>query len=703
MPIARDEQGNEVELINGQWVPREKPSAVDSFLRGGDQFASGVFRGMLETPTAIIDSMTQNPLTPFGAPTAIRNLIERSIGAEETPTPNLTNIMREGLTDVVGLPEPETPLDQGLQRAGFSLGATVLPTGAMVRGAGLPGAIRNPASLFSQTLGGIAQNPARFAAGDLGLATAGGAGAATAQHLAPGSPTAEMLGEIAPVLGLTGAAALTRGTLRGFTPAARDAANPGSFAGRVAAAGAADAPLSVGQAVPEGRRAITAIENLMAKIPGGVTPFSRARIHQQGALGRSVARVARRLSKKGGQFDGGVALQVGVDDFADGFRARQGQLYDDLDQFIAPDSAVRIDNFRSTIDDIATPLEGAEPLSNILQSPKLRALKTATDETLAAGGGTMPYRALKQMRSLIGDMLGNPKSVLDDAPIGQLKRLYGSLSDDMRNAVTDAGGQPAINAWKRADGFTRAGHARADGLRRLARDVEPEKIFKAFEASLRDGPTLARRTLRSLKPTERDIVVSSVVRRMGRPPAHQAGVDISEIDDVFSSETFLTNWNKFNREGGLDALFSFNRGYQRDLQKVANVAQMVREGSAVMRNPPNTASALINQSAPFVIAGAFGLDAGLAAVGIPTSIGTNMSIPIAANAGASRLMASPRFVRWLAQATRAPLKNIPGMLVRLQKIEETATPDLVDSIRSYRISTEQLIQQGQRRAPQAGR
>jgi hypothetical protein len=236
---------------------------------------------------------------------------------------------------------------------------------------------------------------------------------------------------------------------------------------------------------------------------------------------------------------------------------------------------------------------------------------------------------------------------VSDIPRAQVKQLYGGLSDDLRGAA-QAAGPDAVQAFSRASNYYRAGMGRMDVLSDvLDKNGGPEQVFNGAISGTKDGATRLRSVMQSLQPEQQQVVASTVFKRMGQATAGNQNA----AGDVFSPETFLTNYNKMSPEAK-SALFDRVPGLREQADNLADVAENLREGSRVFKNASGTAGGE-NQSeifkhlvslgagavmghgggSPGAIAGA-----GAALVGVPSSAYM-----------LSKALTNPNTVNWAAR------------------------------------------------------
>jgi hypothetical protein len=306
----------------------------------------------------------------------------------------------------------------------------------------------------------------------------------------------------------------------------------------------------------------------------------------------------------------------------------------------------------ATLDRIAKPVPGAEATSAALVNPKVSGIRDALMADLGDTDGgpmTLPYQAISGIRSKVGEMLTGSE-LTTDIPRAQLKQLYGSLSDDMRGAAEGAG-PDALQAFNRASTYYRAGMNRMDTLADvLERNGGAEQVFNGAMAGTKDGATRLRAVMQSLEPEQQQVVASTVFKRMGQAAPGQQNA----AGDVFSPETFLSNFNRMSPEAK-SALFDRVPELRDSADNLATVAENLREGSKVFRNASGTAAAenqthTLRAALLGSILGGSGVE-GAAHVSpdhMAHYLGAAAAVPAAANV-AARAVTSPTVVNWAAR------------------------------------------------------
>jgi hypothetical protein len=188
-----------------------------------------------------------------------------------------------------------------------------------------------------------------------------------------------------------------------------------------------------------------------------------------------------------------------------------------------------------------------------------------------------------------------------------------------------------------ANNYTKSGMDRIDSVldRVIGKSSQPEDIFKRLMPSDPDQANKVRATMRSLRPEERQVVSDAVANRLGRSAPGAQG----ETGEVFSSETFLSNWNKLSP--GAKAQFFPDGSMRENLDRVAKAAAEIRSGKGIYSNPSGTAGSFAAYS--------------VYASPIAT-VATGSLAPVAAAGGAAgvayvgaKMLTNPKVVDWLAK------------------------------------------------------
>lgn len=389
---------------------------------------------------------------------------------------------------------------------------------------------------------------------------------------------------------------------------------------------AAGAQPSVGQAT--GSVFVRGLENLASKFPGGAGVIKKFVDSQQAAFG---ARARTGVSAT----DAGMAVEKGITGsggFIDRSKATWLKLDNALAAKIGPQTAFAPSNTMQALDDLTRPVVGAEKTTGAMVNPKIAEMKANLTADVQANNGNLPYEAMRALRTRVGSMLDD--ALVSGVPGGELKKLYGALSKDLETAATQAG---AGQEFARQNQFYRARMDRIEGVleRVIGKSSQPEDIFKKLVPTDPDQASKVRAVMRSLEPAQRQVVSEAVVNRLGRAsPGRQ-----DEVGELFSSETFLTNYNRMSSAARAQ-LFP-NHSMRQNVEAIAKAAATIRSGAGIYANPSGTAgsfAAYSVYSAPVVAASTMSTVPLVAAGGAIAS----------ANVGA-KMLTSPKVVEWLAK------------------------------------------------------
>lgn len=551
------------------------------------------------------------------------------------------------LADEMGMRKPQTSGERVVSDIGEALTGTALTLGG--------GALLGPGSRLGRLLTtqpGLQTASAATGSGAQGVARESGAGEGT--QIAAG-----LVGSLAPGIGGAGSGALARGLVRGRSGEAMQ--------GTIRDFNALGANPSVGQT--SGNRAIQGTENLLAGAPTSSGVMNRFAERQASDIGGGLRNMADDFSRNASGERAGRAIERGAETFANNIKATRRALYWQADQLIPDTVSLPLSRTRATLAELTTPRQGATATTGALINPKIAQMAQNVADDVAANGGAIPYAAVKDLRSRIGEALSD-YSLVADKPTAEYKRLYAALSQDLEEAARKQGPQ-AERAARRANNYTRASADRIEQVQRVIdKNGGPEKVFNAAMSGTRDGGTTLRAVMQSLPQDGQKAVTAAVIKRMGlaTPGAQDAA------GEAFSAQTFLTNWNKVSPEAKRALFDRHGPGFSQSMDRIARVAENIRNGSKVFANPSGTANraAALTYGASLV-ASLFDLS-GVSTAGL-----------VAGGAGANvmaRKLTDPRVVNWLAKTTALPRGAIPGainaMIVEGQK---TGNDELLDVAR----------------------
>lgn len=303
-------------------------------------------------------------------------------------------------------------------------------------------------------------------------------------------------------------------------------------------------------------------------------------------------------------------------------------------------------------------VKGAPSLSETLFTDKeVQGFFESFMNDIEVGRGTIPYAAMKRLRTEVGDLLGDPE-LIGSHRRGLLNGLYKSLTRDMELAAKEAG---ALKEFNRANAYHKARIERIeDFYDSLYKKTTPEEVWSAVIGDNPRSPSRLAAIRKGLTPEEWGYLRKTVVTRMGKPVASAAREGALD----FSAGTFLTNYERMKGTGALDQIFGKGQ-YRKDLDTVARYASDLRSSAEVLSNPSGTAGLGLSAS---VYYGALGM-AGMAIAGNPAGGGlVGIGVGLMANSAVARLMNNQRFVHWLARSTKIPPTSTADVVNHLKRL-----------------------------------
>ena len=432
---------------------------------------------------------------------------------------------------------------------------------------------------------------------------------------------------------------------------------------------------SLGQATLN--RGIQTVELILGNFPGSSSVITRMAQTAQDDLAKESTRIATNLIntiRPASTIRAGRSIKLGIsnnhgiysqDSFVGRFHSKANQLYGEVDKYIPTDSSVNLNNTILQLEAQVADIPGAEATSKVFKNQFLNDVLENLNKDLAENGA-LPYAAVKQLRSVIGRKLSEV-NLVPDVDKAQLKLIYKALSDDLLT-FAQTQGKDAVNSLNRANKYYNAGLSRITNfLEPINRVADPDRIVSLLLASGKEGSSRINALKKSLTDDQYRVVLSSIIDRLGRARAstalaEEAAGEVTETFGRFSSETFLTNWNSL-APSAKDVLFSGKNlvPLRTNLDKIARISSIIREGGKTFQNPSGTANSIVGQ-------GLFLGGLGTAFTGDPAFI---LSVPliIASARVSTKLIQNPAFVKWMAEGTDiATEQGVKGVLEHTGKL-----------------------------------
>jgi hypothetical protein len=196
-------------------------------------------------------------------------------------------------------------------------------------------------------------------------------------------------------------------------------------------------------------------EKYGSRMPGAETTFKSARGDLLDAWQGRLGQIADTMGTAATPSEVGKVLQSDATGWLTNFKNTTGQLWNDFRAKVPPTTATPVTNYEQTLSDLLGKYPGASESGKVLQPGTLRSLSDALGVDLQ-GGTSLPWESVQNMRTAIGEKLQNPQTIADTSQAA-LKRLYGALTDDMKNGAGSVSPE-ALTAFHKANAITAAGH-----------------------------------------------------------------------------------------------------------------------------------------------------------------------------------------------------------------------------------------------------
>ena len=414
------------------------------------------------------------------------------------------------------------------------------------------------------------------------------------------------------------------------------------------------------------------MEMILGNFPGSSGKIASAALNAQNQLAKNSLNLAESLIGKtlpdevvvGKAIQGAINGVNNPKSFVGMLNSRAGVLFGKVDKFIKPNSLVNLSGKNGTLEKLrklTAPIKGAEKTSAVFKNQFLTDLFENLNKEVAKNNGSLPYAAVQGLKQKIGRKLAS-FDMLPDVDKGQLKLIYGALSEDLKAAIKKFGGDEAERAFIRANKFYAGGIKRIeDYLKPIMNIGDPDRIVRTLLNSGKEGVTKLRAVKRSLlskdPKTGKSVVeggeaaykifLTNILEKMGRlQPGQTLAGDFVEASGKFSSESFLTNWNLLSK-AAREELFKgsgWPKSLVKDLDRIVNISSLIRQSGKTFKNPSGTADRVVGQG--LILGGGISAFTGnpLWLAGIPLVIGSTRVV--------AGLMTNPNFIKWLSQGIK---------------------------------------------------
>lgn len=229
----------------------------------------------------------------------------------------------------------------------------------------------------------------------------------------------------------------------------------------------------------------------------------------------------------------GKVAQESATKWLDNLHTRVGDILNPIYASVPQDAKGTLNNLRSTLADINTEAGAVEAFNQTLKPTLPKRWQTLLSEAKEGEAITPSINDLKTLRSSLGKALTNPKIVNDVGDVN-MRRMYGALSDDIRDTLEPFGLGPR---WQQANAQASQLYSYAENtLGKLVKSESgqgnalPEEIANRIVSGGVKGGTLLA-ALRHENPEAADAIASHVLSS-GKWGEMSAGAKAALVPDA---------------------------------------------------------------------------------------------------------------------------------------------------------------------------
>lgn len=367
---------------------------------------------------------------------------------------------------------------------------------------------------------------------------------------------------------------------------------------------------------------------------------------------------------------GGDAAKEGLQAYTSKGKALFNKAFNEYDnKFISKGESTPIMNTYNKILEIAQRADTPEAYDAYLGATEkdiINKIKTAvTDPT----SPELSYNDTKLFRTAIGKKLEDYTIGSSDKAV--LRELYGTLSADMRDKAAQKS-PDALKAFDRLNSnYAKFIGKLDDTVNGVVNKGEATEIFNAVKSGL-PLPERTGKILSSLPQDKRDIVRGSLIHEMGtdRTMAGQG---------QFNPARFAANFKKLDPKAQKAFLIGVPNDVKNNFLKVVDAAGLAAK-TALQDNPSGTFK---------------GEALGASVIGLlnPATSALTAKL-IAGGAITAKMMTSPKFIKWLANAPKQSESGLAQYIAKLSAIA-ASDKDNEDDIKTYQQQISPVTQQPQ--------
>lgn len=335
--------------------------------------------------------------------------------------------------------------------------------------------------------------------------------------------------------------------------------------------------------------------------------------------------------------------------------------------------------------------EGGSPEADALRSTiagiKQQLQRADRQSQRAPMGGEVSWKDMKRLRTIVGEITGQPGLSADGAQTKAMRKFYAAISSDMESTATAMGPvaqkqwQRASDAWAKRENFVDNIASKLVGNPNNPRSTR--QAANTLDAWVKGDFSRFQKLWGSFSKNERDMIRASVADELGR-----------NAKGEFTPAHFLNATSGKTRAASDRALrLMFGEDGVRSIQNLRTLSTELNRLNA-KRNSSNTgrvntyrdwlANALLGGGG---VGAGVGLISGSGATGAAAAIGTAAAVGGAnsvRNTLTANMLLNPKISKWLSQAPRTTNpKAIDAHFNRLGEIAK-AEPALAGEIETLR-------------------
>lgn len=303
---------------------------------------------------------------------------------------------------------------------------------------------------------------------------------------------------------------------------------------------------------------------LVREIPIAGTPLKRAGEETLSQIETKAGEIA------GGETRGSAGLEAksSLENWiSKGWKKDVESAYDEVDNLLTSNRPASMKNTRATMDKIQAELREARLPTD---TPAIKLIQDA-----ATDPNGLSYQGMKTLRTTLGEMLDNPSEIYKDA-LPQIRRLYGSVTDDLRDVVKLNGGKDALSAFEDANRLNiEAQRAREQLLKITGQTTASKSGDAVFDTLYKMAGSKAGSDIPKLE-LAKETLPKDVWETISRGMVDHMGTNPKT--NAFDANSLFSNYARLS-EGGKNLLFGeigqANAPMRRTLDDLATVGSRI--------------------------------------------------------------------------------------------------------------------------------